>query len=87
MLDAIYNSVTGAVATGGVAAVEAVAGRVSRLMEVAHVSGGPRAQQALTPTVLAMIGRSLIVWGREPALFEVSVSCGPCTGLFGPGSA
>ena len=64
-LTAMYTSITGAVVTGGVAAVEAVAGRVSRLMEVAHVSGGPRAMQALTPTVLAMIGRSLIEWGES----------------------
>ena len=64
-LSAMYNAVTGAVVTGGVAAVEAVAGRVSRLMEVARVSGGPRAEQALTPTVLAMIGRSLIEWGES----------------------
>ena len=34
-------------------------------MEVARVSGGPRAKQALTPTVLAMIGRSLIEWGES----------------------
>ena len=65
VLGAMLNAVTGAVVTGGVAAVEAVAGRVSRLMEVAHVSGGPRAKQALTPTVLAMIGRSLIEWGES----------------------
>ena len=65
VLGAMLSAVTGAVATGGVAAVEAVAGRVSRLMEVAHVSGGPRAKQALTPTVLAMIGRSLIEWGES----------------------
>ena len=64
-LSAMYNAVTGAVVTGGVAAVEAVAGRVSRLMETARVSGGPRAEQALTPTVLAMIGRSLIEWGES----------------------
>ena len=64
-LSAMYNAVTGAVVTGGVAAVEAVAGRVSRLMETARVSGGPRAKQALTPTVLAMIGRNLIEWGES----------------------
>ena len=64
-LAAMYNAVTGAVVTGGVAAIEAVSGRVSRLMETAHVSGGPRAEQALTPTVLAMIGRSLIEWGES----------------------
>ena len=64
-LTAMYSAVTGAVVTGGVAAVEAVAGRVSRLMETARVSGGPRAKQALTPTVLAMIGRSLIEWGES----------------------
>ena len=61
----MYNAVTGAVVMGGVAAVEAVAGRVSRLMEVARVSGGPRAEQSLTPTVLAMIGRNLIEWGES----------------------
>ena len=64
-LASMYNAVSGAVVTGGVAAVEAVAGRVSRLMEVARVSGGPRAEQALTPTVLGMIGRSLIEWGES----------------------
>ena len=64
-LSAMYNAVTGAVVMGGVAAVEAVAGRVSRLMETARVSGGPRAEQALTPTVLAMIGRNLIEWGES----------------------
>ena len=64
-LSAMYNAVSGAVVMGGVAAVEAVAGRVSRLMETARVSGGPRAEQALTPTVLAMIGRNLIEWGES----------------------
>ena len=39
-LAAMYNAVTGAVVTGGVAAIEAVSGRVSRLMETAHVSAG-----------------------------------------------
>ena len=63
--DQMLEAITGAVVTGGVAAVEAVAGRVSRLMEVAHVSGGPLAEQALTPTVLAMIGRSLIEQGES----------------------
>ena len=70
-LTAMYTAITGAVVTGGVAAVEAVAGRVSRLMEVARVSGGPRAEQALTPTVLAMIGRSLIEWGESAALLGI----------------
>ena len=64
-LSAMYNAVSGAVVMGGVAAVEAVAGRVSRLMETARVSGGPRAKQALTPTVLSMIGRNLIEWGES----------------------
>ena len=41
-LSAMYNAVSGAVVMGGVAAVEAVAGRVSRLMETARVSGGPQ---------------------------------------------
>ena len=72
----VLGAITGAVATGGVAAVEAVAGRVSRLMEVAHVSGGPRAQQALTPTVLAMIGRSVIEWGESLHLFKYRVGPG-----------
>ena len=63
--DQMLGAITDAVVTGGVAAVEAVAGRVSRLMEVAHVSGGPLAEQALTPTVLAMIGRSLIEQGES----------------------
>ena len=72
-LAAMYNAVTGAVVTGGVAAIEAVSGRVSRLMEVAHVSGGPRAEQALTPTVLAMIGRSLIEWGESLHMLKYRV--------------
>ena len=67
---ALYSAVSGAVVLGGVAAVEAVAGRVSRLMETARVSGGPRAMQALTPTVLAMIGRSLIEWGESLHLLK-----------------
>ena len=57
-LAATYSQVTGAVISGGIAAVEAVAGRVASMLSVARVSGGPRAAQALTPTVLAMIGRS-----------------------------
>ena len=69
----MYNAVSGAVVTGGVAAVEAVAGRVSRLMEVAQVSGGPRAMQALTPTVLGMIGRSLIEWGESLHMLKYRV--------------
>ena len=71
-LAAMYQQVTGAVVLGGVAAVEAVAGRVSRLMEVAKVSGGPRAMQALTPTVLGMIGAQPHRVGRVAAPAEVS---------------
>ena len=73
-LTAMYNAVSGAVVMGGVAAVEAVAGRVSRLMETARVSGGPRAMQALTPTVLAMIGRNLIEWGESLHLLKYRVA-------------
>ena len=61
---------------GGVAAVEAVAGRVSRLMETARVSGGPRAMQALTPTVLAMIGRNLIEWGESLHMLKYRIVAG-----------
>ena len=75
-LSAMYNAVSGAVVMGGVAAVEAVAGRVSRLMEVAQVSGGPRAKQALTPTVLAMIGRNLIEWGESLHMLKYRVAAG-----------
>ena len=75
-LAAMYNAVTGAVVTGGVAAIEAVSGRVSRLMETAHVSGGPRAMQALTPTVLAMIGRSLIEWGESLHFLKYRMGAG-----------
>ena len=64
-LAATYGAVTGAVISGGIAAVEAVAGRVASMLSVARVSGGPRAAQALTPTVLAMIGRSLIERGES----------------------
>ena len=64
-LAATYGAVTGAVISGGIAAVEAVAGRVASMLSVAHVSGGARAKQALTPTVLAMIGRSLIERGES----------------------
>ena len=63
---------------GGVAAVEAVAGRVSRLMETARVSGGPRAKQALTPTVLAMIGRNLIEWGESLHMLKYRIVAGAC---------
>ena len=75
-LTAMYSAVTGAVVTGGVAAVEAVAGRVSRLMETALVSGGPRAKQALTPTVLAMIGRNLIEWGESLHMLKYRITAG-----------
>ena len=75
-LSAMYNAVSGAVVTGGVAAVEAVAGRVSRLMETAIVSGEPRAKQALTPTVLAMIGRSLIEWGESLHMLKYRIGPG-----------
>ena len=64
-LDAIYGEIAGAVISGGIAAVEAVAGRVASMLSVAHVEGGRRAEQALTPTVLAMIGRSLIERGES----------------------
>ena len=60
-----YNAIIGGVVTGGIAAIEAVAGRASALMSVAQVSGGPRAAQALTPTVLAMITRNLIEAGES----------------------
>ena len=72
----MYNAVSGAVVMGGVAAVEAVAGRVSRLMETALVSGGPRAKQALTPTVLAMIGRNLIEWGESLHMLKYRIVAG-----------
>ena len=72
----MYNAVSGAVVMGGVAAVEAVAGRVSRLMETARVSGGPRAMQALTPTVLAMIGRNLIEWGESLHMLKYRIVAG-----------
>ena len=75
-LSAMYNAVSGAVVMGGVAAVEAVAGRVSRLMETARVSGGPRAKQALTPTVLAMIGRNLIEWGESLHMLKYRIVAG-----------
>ena len=75
-LSAMYNAVSGAVVMGGVAAVEAVAGRVSRLMETARVSGGPRAEQALTPTVLAMIGRNLIEWGESLHFLKYRIVAG-----------
>ena len=75
-LSAMYDAVSGAVVTGGVAAVEAVAGRVSRLMETARVSGGPRAMQALTPTVLAMIGRNLIEWGESLHMLKYRIGAG-----------
>ena len=64
-LTATYGAVTGAVISGGIAAVEAVAGRVASMLSVATVSGGPLAKQALTPTALAMIGRSLIERGES----------------------
>ena len=63
--DALFSQVTGAVISGGIAAVEAVAGRVASMLSVAHVEGGRRAEQALTPTVLAMIGRQLIQRGES----------------------
>ena len=71
-LAATYSQVTGAVISGGIAAVEAVAGRVASMLSVARVSGGPRAAQALTPTVLAMIGRSLIERGESLHAVKVS---------------
>ena len=75
-LAAMYNAVTGAVVTGGVAAVEAVAGRVSRLMETALVSGGPRAKQALTPTVSGYDRAQPDRVGRVAAHAEVSNGSG-----------
>ena len=67
---------TGAVISGGIAAVEAVAGRVASMLSVARVSGGPRAAQALTPTALAMIGRSLIERGESLHAVKVRRSGG-----------
>ena len=86
-LAAMYQQVTGAVVLGGVAAVEAVAGRVSRLMEVAKVSGGPRAMQALTPTVLGMIGRNLIEWGESLHLLKYRMGEGGPEFYLVPGAA
>ena len=63
--DALFAQVTGAVISGGIAAVEAVAGRVASMLSVACVEGGKRSEQALTPTVLAMIGRQLIERGES----------------------
>ena len=63
--DALFAQVSGAVISGGIAAVEAVAGRVASMLSVARVEGGRRAEQALTPTVLAMIGRQLIERGES----------------------
>ena len=63
--DALFAQVSGAVISGGIAAVEAVAGRVASMLSVARVEGGKRAEQALTPTVLAMIGRQLIERGES----------------------
>ena len=73
---AVTGAVTGAVISGGIAAVEAVAGRVASMLSVARVSGGPRAAQALTPTVLAMIGRSLIERGESLHAVKVRRSGG-----------
>ena len=75
-LAATYGAVAGAVISGGIAAVEAVAGRVASMLSVARVSGGPRAAQALTPTVLAMIGRSLIERGESLHAVKVRRSGG-----------
>ena len=61
----LFGEISGAVISGGIAAVEAVAGRVASMLSVARVEGGKRAEQALTPTVLAMIGRQLIERGES----------------------
>ena len=75
-LSAMYSAVTGAVVTEGYAAVEAVAGRVASMLSVARVEGGPRARQALTPTVLAMVGRNLIQVGESLHLVKVRPEAG-----------
>ena len=65
-LGVLFGEISGAVISGGIAAVEAVAGRVASMLSVARMSkAGRRAEQALTPTVLAMIGRQLIQRGES----------------------
>ena len=59
------EAISAAVVSGGIAGVEAVAGRVSRLMSMATVGGSPMATRLLTPTVLGMLGRYLIEWGES----------------------
>ena len=59
------EAISAAVVSGGIAGVEAVAGRVSRLMSMATVGGSPMAARLLTPTVLGMLGRYLIEWGES----------------------
>ena len=84
-LSAMYNAVTGAVVVGGIAAIEAVAGRVASMLSVARIEGGPRARQALTPTVLSMIGRNLIEAGESLHLVKVRYADG--TVYLCPGTA
>ena len=59
------EAISAAVVSGGIAGVEAVAGRVSRLVSMATVGGSPMAARLLTPTVLGMLGRYLIEWGES----------------------
>ena len=66
------EAISAAVVSGGIAGVEAVAGRVSRLMSMATVGGSPMAARLLTPTVLGMLGRYLIEWGETLFYFDVS---------------
>ena len=76
VLAGMYNAVTGAVVVGGIAAIEAVAGRVASMLSVARIEGGPRARQALTPTVLSMIGRNLIEAGESLHLVKARYADG-----------
>lgn len=56
------NGPSDAIVTGGVAAIEAVAGRAARLMSMATVEGR-LAQSVLTPVTLAMIAGQLVRTG------------------------
>lgn len=73
------------------AAVEAASGALSRAFASARVEGPPHVQEAVTPAVLAQVGRDLIRSGRSMHVIDVDrmgkVSLLPCSSWHFEGGA
>ena len=73
------------------AAVEAASGALSRAFASARVEGPPHVQEAVTPVVLAQVGRDLVRSGQSMHIVEVGrtgrVSLLPCSSWHFEGGA